>query len=76
MQIALNDVLKDDGKILRVDADFGPDTFEMKLGKYPITRKTPGSHEQRKAESVNTGQDGSYDSDSLRTLPGGSSGRV
>jgi len=29
MQIALNDVLKDDGKILRVDADFGPDTFEM-----------------------------------------------
>ena len=68
MQIALNDVLKDDGKILRVDADFGPDTFEMKLGT--------GSHEQRKAESVNTGQDGSYDSDSLRTLPGGSSGRV
>ena len=43
MQIALNDVLKDDGKILRVDADFGPDTFEMKLGKYPITRKTPVS---------------------------------
>ena len=43
MQIALNDVLKDDGKILRVDADFGSDTFEMKLGKYPITRKTPVS---------------------------------
>ena len=43
MQIALNDVLKDDEKILRVDADFGPDTFEMKLGKYPITRKTPVS---------------------------------
>ena len=43
MQIALNDVLKVDGKILRVDADFGPDTFEMKLGKYPITRKTPVS---------------------------------
>ena len=43
MQIALNDVLKDDGKILRVDADFDPDTFEMKLGKYPITRKTPVS---------------------------------
>ena len=79
MQIALNDVLKDDGKILRVDADFGPDTFEMKLGKYPITRKTPVSlvlTNKGKAESVNTGQDGSYDSDSLRTLPGGSSGRV
>ena len=41
MQIALNDVLKDDVKILLLDADFCPDTFEMKLGKYPITRKTP-----------------------------------
>ena len=66
MQIALNDVLKDDGKILRVDADFD----------YPKDSGFTGSHEQRKAESVNTGQDGSYDSDSLRTLPGGSSGRV
>ena len=65
MQIALNDVLKDDGKILRVDADFGPDTFEMKLGKvsdYPKDSGFTGSYEQRKAESVNTGRDGSYDS--------------
>ena len=76
MQIALNDVLKDDEKILRVDADFGPDTFEMKLGKYPITRKTPVSLVLTNKGKRNTGQDGSYDSDSLRTLPGGSSGRV
>ena len=78
MQIALNDVLKDDGKILRVDADFGPDTFEMKLGKYPITRKTPVSLvlTNKGKRNLLIRQDGSYDSDSLRTLPGGSSGRV
>ncbi len=39
MQIALNDVLKDDGKILRVDADFGPDTFEMKLGSIRLPER-------------------------------------
>ena len=43
MQIALNDVLKDDGKILRCDVELGLDTFSTKLGRYPITRQTPVS---------------------------------
>lgn len=43
MQIALNDVLKEDGKVLRLCPELGLDAFDVKNGKYPITQKSPVS---------------------------------
>ena len=43
MLIALNDVLKEDGKVLRKEAEFSLNTFTLKSGRYPITGKSPVS---------------------------------
>lgn len=41
MLIPLNDVLKDDGKVLHLTAELGLTEFTSKIGTYPIIEKSP-----------------------------------
>lgn len=40
MQIVLNDVLKEDGKVLHAEVEFTPDTCLIRSEHYPITEKS------------------------------------
>ena len=43
MLVDLNEVLKNDGKVMQLEVDFGMDSFSCAQGEFPIIRKEPVS---------------------------------